>query len=294
MITNVKTGAPMPKNQDQIKSNPMKFYTYLVCLSGLATYPKNTRMFRQKNLSLTEIKKATGITDAAAKQYLYQLEQTGMVEYTGEIKQLSEEENIIAWNKIQEKIKSRATKSEQAKARIEAQIYGAAIWKKRNKEEKNGVYYIKRPSPWTPIPEETLQFLNEYMQCSEVELKIYLWCVSYNDICNANAQAVKAVTFDDIRTELGFKNSSSAMNAEIRRTLILLQGLGLLDFQEYYTYNRKGVKIPSFLIKAIGYYVDYDIIENKPDDLADIDNTEIRKHIEEIYRGIKENNYQEN
>jgi hypothetical protein len=67
MVTNVKTGAPMPKNQEQIKSNPMKFYTYLVCLSGLATYPKNTRMFRQKNLSLTEIKKATGITDAAAK-----------------------------------------------------------------------------------------------------------------------------------------------------------------------------------------------------------------------------------
>ena len=28
-----------------------------------------------------------------------------MVEYTGEIKQLSEEENIVAWNKIQEKIK---------------------------------------------------------------------------------------------------------------------------------------------------------------------------------------------
>ena len=294
MITNVKTGAPMPKSQDQIKSNPMKFYTYLVCLSGLAVCPKNTRMFRQKNLSLTEIKKATGITDAAAKQYLYQLEQIGMVEYTGEIKQLSEEENVVAWNKVQEKIKSRATKSEQAKARIEAQIYGAAIWKKRNKEEKNGVYYIRRPSPWTPIPEETLQFLNEYMQCSEVELKIYLWCVSYNDICNANAQAVKAVTFDDIRTELDFKKTGGAMNAEIRRTLILLQGLGLLDFQEYYAYNRKGVKIPSFLIKAIGYYVDYDIIENKPDDLADIDNAEIRKHIEEIYRDIKENNYQEN
>ena len=35
-----------------------------------------------------------------------------MVEYTGKIKQLSEEENVVAWNKIQEKIKSRATKSE--------------------------------------------------------------------------------------------------------------------------------------------------------------------------------------
>lgn len=47
-------------------------------------------------------------------------------------------------------------RSSAAKDRIEAQVYGAAIWKKRNKEEKNGVYYIKRPTPWTPIPEETL------------------------------------------------------------------------------------------------------------------------------------------
>lgn len=294
MITNVKTGAPIPKNQEQIKSNPMKFYTYLICLSGLATYPKNTRMFRQKNLSLTGIKKSTGITDAAAKQYLYQLEQSGLVEYMGKVKYLNEEETEMLWNKVQNKIEDKMIRSSVAKNRVEAQVYGAAIWKKRNKEEKNGVYYIRRPTPWTPIPEETLQFLNEYMQCSEVELKIYLWCVSYNDICNANAQAVKAVTFDDIKMELGFKNSSSAMNTEIRKTLILLQGLGLLDFQEYYTYNRKGVKIPSFLIKSIGYYVDYDIIENKPDDLANIDNAEIRKHIEEIYHNIKEKNYQEN
>lgn len=256
----------------------MKFFIYLLLLN-------HGKDFRQKNLSLTDIKRATGITDAAAKQYLYQLEHSGLIEYVGEVKDLSEEEIEIAWDKMQIKIKD--VKSSAAKDRIEAQIYGAAIWKKRNKEEKNGIYYIRRPTPWTPIPEETLQFLNEYMQCSEFELKIYLWCVSYNDICNASAKALKPATFDDIRTELGFKNTSSLANAEIRRTLILLQGLGLLDFQECFTYNRKGVKIPNFLIKSIGYYVDYNLIENQPEDLEDIDNEEIRKHIEEIYSSIK-------
>lgn len=215
----------------------MKFFIYLLLLN-------HGKDFRQKNLSLTDIKRATGITDAAAKQYLYQLEHSGLIEYVGEVKELSEKEIEIAWDKMQSKIKD--VKSTAAKDRIEAQIYGAAIWKKRNKEEKNGIYYIKRPTPWTPIPEETLQFLNEYMQCSEFELKIYLWCVSYNDICNVSAKALKPATFDDIRTELGFKNTSSLANAEIRRTLILLQGLGLLDFQECFTYNRKGVKIPNF------------------------------------------------
>ena len=93
--------------------------------------------FRQKNLSLTDIKRATGITDAAAKQYLYQLEHSGLIEYVGEVKELSEKEIETAWNKMQSKIKD--VKSTAAKDRIEAQIYGAAIWKKRNKEEKNGI-----------------------------------------------------------------------------------------------------------------------------------------------------------
>ena len=52
----------------------MKFYTYLVCISGLATYPENTRMFRQKDLMLSKIKEATGITDKTAKLYLQILE----------------------------------------------------------------------------------------------------------------------------------------------------------------------------------------------------------------------------
>jgi hypothetical protein len=39
-------GAPMPKKENEIVDNPMKLYSYLVCISGLAIYPDNTRMFR--------------------------------------------------------------------------------------------------------------------------------------------------------------------------------------------------------------------------------------------------------
>lgn len=286
MITVAKTGAPMPKLKEKIRDNPMKFYTYLVCLSGLATFPKNTRMFRQKDLSLKKIKQATGITDGTAKQYLYQLETSSMIQYQGACRCLSEEE----FNSVQDKIQLRckSVKSKEAKERIYSELMGAAIWKKRNKEDKNGVYHIPRPDPWTIVPEETLEFLNQKMNCSELEIKLYLWCVTYTDYCNIKAQNYKAVRFEDVREDLGIKKTGSTINNEIRKTLILLKGLGLLDFQEQECYNSKGVKIPNFLIKTIGFYIDYNIVNNTADDLDSFDNTVIRQHIQEVYENYYE------
>ena len=60
------SGAPMPRSESSIR-NPMKLYAYLVCIAGLADYPENTRMFRQKNLVLSKIYQATGISDKTAK-----------------------------------------------------------------------------------------------------------------------------------------------------------------------------------------------------------------------------------
>ena len=79
-------GAPMPKREQQLKDNPMKLYTYLVCLSGLAAYPDNTRIFRQKNLVFTKIESAIHITRETVKLYLYQLELSGLIEYGGDHK----------------------------------------------------------------------------------------------------------------------------------------------------------------------------------------------------------------
>lgn len=52
-----KCAAPMPKKEEDILNNSMKLFAYLSTLSGLANYPSNTRMFRQKNLMPSRIKK---------------------------------------------------------------------------------------------------------------------------------------------------------------------------------------------------------------------------------------------
>jgi hypothetical protein len=54
-IKGTKNCAPMPRRQDEIVDNPMKLYTYLVCIGGLAEYPENARMFRHRDLSFTKI-----------------------------------------------------------------------------------------------------------------------------------------------------------------------------------------------------------------------------------------------
>lgn len=149
-VKELKNPAPVPRDEEDLKK-PMKLYTYLICISGLANYPPNTRMFRQKNLCPTAIYKAIGITDKTVKQYLHLLEEQGLVLYKGEIKYLSEEEV----EQIHEKLKKNNVSKGSYQNKYDSE-YGAMIWKKRNKKERNGVYYIPRPDIWTPIPENTI------------------------------------------------------------------------------------------------------------------------------------------
>jgi hypothetical protein len=81
---NPPAAAPMPKAEEDINKNSMKLFAYLMTIAGLADYPEHTRMFRQKNLVLTHIYAATGITDKTVKLYLYYLEKHHMIEYKGE------------------------------------------------------------------------------------------------------------------------------------------------------------------------------------------------------------------
>lgn len=257
-----KSSAPMPKEEKDI-CNPMKLYTYLICISGLATYPENTRMFRHKNLALTKIKETIGITDKTTKLYLYQLEQQQLVLYRGQIKYLTEEERGDILNKIKN-ITSQAVKE-----RKYNELAGAVIWKKRNKEEKNGVYYIPRPNRWMPIPEVTLEKLNETFGCSELELKIYLLCCSYKDMCDYSGAPMKIITFENIRDALKIKKKDGNINKEIRRALLFLKGIGLIDYQEQSLSNLKGARIPCFKLKQVNYYINYTIqkLEEKQNDI---------------------------
>lgn len=270
---NLKTAAPMPKEEKTIQ-NPMKFYTYLVCISGLATYPEHTRMFRHKDLMLTKIKEAIGLTDKTVKQYLFQLEQENLVQYQGKIKYLTEQEE----EEIEKKIET--IQSEKVKQRKRKEFIGAALWKKRNKEEKNGIYYIPRPNQWTPVPEQTLQKLNEDFECSELELKLYLLCCSYRDMCVFRGESFKAITFEKIKESLSIKTLNGDCNRDIRRALMFLKAIGLIEYNEKIIANRKGGRIPSFILREVNYYIDYEIEEIGEENIADIDWKEIIQRVQ--------------
>lgn len=252
---NIKTGAPMPKKDSDIANNPMKLYSYLLCIAGLADYPENTRMFRQKNLILKNIKSATGITDKTVKKYFYELEKAGLIRFKGKNK----------FDTIDKNDFKHISDYSAAVAK-----HAAEVWKVRNKEEKDAVYLIPRPTPYTPVPEVTLEKLNKDFQVSELEMKIYLLCCSYRDTCVYKGLSYKAITFEQIRDAFNL-NSELKTNKNIKRALYLFKGIGLIDFEEGSYDNLKGAKIPCFKLLEVGYYINYDIKDLKKRDIVDED-----------------------
>lgn len=238
----LRTAAPMPRSEKVITNNPMKLYSYLVCLAGVAKYPENTRMFRQKNLVLTQIYRVTGITDKTVKLYMYYLEQNCLISYSGTHK-------FQSFDK-QKYIKEGKLSPEYRKDLME---YTAKVWKLR-KQEKDAIYYIPRPNPYTPIPEETLDRLQQDFNVTELELKLYLLCCSYRDECEYYGKTYKAITFEQLRDILGYKLDSKT-DADLRRGLAFLKGINLIDYHMGYYNNSKGAKIPCFKILEVDYYI---------------------------------------
>lgn len=270
-IEKPKAAAPMPTNEIDIVNNSMKLYAYLVCIGGLATYPENTRMFRQKNLSLTKIKEATGITDKTVKLYLFYLEQRGLIYYTGKYQfpELKREdfENFKDY-------------------RIEAMKQSAETWKERNKKEKDAVYHIPRPNPFTPVPEITLEKLNRDFKITELEMDLYLLFCYYRDKCVKYDYSYKGMTYENIRDIFGLKKNSET-DAAIFRALTFLSELDLIKFDTGYICNSKLAKIPCFKIKEVNYYIKKSTIEFQNDDLVnDKDIKELKDVMERIKNGF--------
>lgn len=264
----------MPRRQDEIVDNPMKLYTYLVCIGGLAEYPENARMFRHRDLSFTKIQRATGITNDTVKLYMFYLEKRGLIEYKGAHKfKTNRITENGGWENLEgyEKIKSyRAAALKNAKE----------VWALRNKE-KSSAYIIPRPNPWTPVPEVTLEKLNKDFEISEMELKIYLICCSIRDLCIKNNQTYKTVTLENLRDILGTA-LHSVTDAKIRHALYFYKGIGLLEFEECFKSNSRGAKISVFKINEVHYYIDnrVEILDQELNDFTETDKEEVRVRIE--------------
>lgn len=256
-VQKIKTAAPMPKDKQKVVDNPMKLYSYLVCLSGLADYPENTRMFRQKNLVLTKITQTIGLDPKTTKLYLFYLEKRGLIKYRGEY-QFNKELYQEDFNSSKE-------------YRLAAQTDACTVWKLRNKQEKDGVYHIPRPMPYTPVPEITLERLNKDFEITELELKLYLICCCYRDECIHNNKDFKVLTFENIRDILGAAKHFDNDNA-IRRALVFLKGVGLIEYTEGQSINSKDAMIPVFKLKEVNYYIgNYQAIDFTSEEKEDLE-----------------------
>ena len=260
----------MVKDEEDIKKNSMKLYSYLLCIAGKE--PDGTgRLFQQKNMILTEIKKCTGLDPKTVKIYLYELEMAGLVRFKGkeQFKRIYSED-FLKENKNGELIVDR-TALRKAK---ESEAFG--VWKAR---DKKSYYHIPRPERFTPIPEITLEKLNSIYELDELELKIYIMCCTYRDIQVELYNGVdKKISFEQLRDSLGLKDNSSTINRKIKNTFYILKGIGLMDFEMGSYYNSRGNKIECFNLKQVNYYVNEERYEWNKDDII---NSEFLKEAKE-------------
>ena len=243
----LKTYAAMVKDEEDIKKNSMKLYSYLLCIAGKE--PDGTgRLFQQKNLVLTEIQRCTGLQPKTTKLYLYELEMEGLVQFRGKEKFTRlYKEDFTKENKNGEKV---IDKTSFRKAKEQEAF---KTWKTR---DKKSYYHIPRPERYTPIPEITLEKLNKVYELEEIELKVYVLCCAYRDIqVELYGGLDKKVKFEDMRDALGIKDTSSTANKTLKKIFYFLRGLGLLNFEMGYYYNSRGAKIESFKLKEVNYYV---------------------------------------
>ena len=263
-IERPKASAPIPKQQTSVVENSMKLYSFLLCLSGLADYPQNTRMFRQKNICLTEIEDKTGITDKTTKLYLAILECNGLVLYRGlsDFDDKKRETMQFDYSLVEKYVRGEIKRNN---PELTQNIRD--IWNLR-KKNREGVYWIPRPNPYTPIPEVTLEKLNDVFNASELEFKLYFICCGYRDTIldgEMKTNKKKNLHYADLNELLG-KTHQTNNNKAIRHALSFLQGVGLVEYQDSYYVNQRNKKISCFSLTEVHYYINkepQEITENE-------------------------------
>lgn len=223
-------GRAIVSDEENIRDRSLKLYTYLVCHAYLASQPgdpffQNVRLFQQKDLTLSKIQRAINMDPRTIKKYLWDLEQKQLIIYTGDC-----DKEATSFNEK---------------------------WKLRQKDPAS--YYqipVTKNMLFRKIPAETLRELNELYQVNELTLKVYMTLVNYQEDCIVNGKTQRGFTYEDLRSILGYKKGTNT-NRHIEASLHLLEGIGLIEYEEGIIKNRKGLNIPAFILKQANFYIEY-------------------------------------
>ena len=116
-------------------------------------------------MNFAEITRSTGLARNTVRRHLYELEIKGKVRYKG----IRDNDNQEACFKDGMELSENWFSLSKNKRRelIDAEI--SRVWNLR-KKNRDGVYLIPRPDPFTPIPEQTLECLIKQFKCTEEEI----------------------------------------------------------------------------------------------------------------------------
>lgn len=252
LITNKNVkGEPIFCENEQIKERSLKIYTYLVCLSHLKDTHSGVRIFQQRDVNLSAIKRLFKMDERTIKKYWELLEADGLIHFNGRYHEDYEKSFVERW-------------------------------KVRNKH-KESYYEIPCPTPYRKIPRETLIELNEGKQVDELTLKVYMILLNYQEICILTSKTKKAFTYMDLRDILGYTTHND-INKKLENILNNLESWGLISIKTDKILNKYGVSIPVFILEEARFYIDYKIKNYEPASEAVIEE-KIKKQIVEMCEG---------
>lgn len=222
-ITKEDRAKPIVSEEEMIKKNSLKLFSYLTLISNLKNKHGEERIFQQKDICLKDIQIETGLDPKTTKKYWELLEQDGLLSY-------NEPEGF-------------------------PYEYGRSFseeWKVRQKF-KYGYYSIPKPQQYRLIPELTIKRLVNDYKISELTYKVYIVLLNYQEHSILNGKAEKPFTYEDLRELLGYKKEN-ATNKRLEASLIMLEGLGLIVIGKDRGYNIRGATIPVFMLKQVNKY----------------------------------------
>lgn len=269
--------ATMGQKQD-ISKNSQKLFNYLVCFAG---NPPNMqkRIFQQKNINVALIGRTIGLSPNSIKKYWYELEKNNKIIY-GNNNKIPEQEKELLEKLIKEKKEEEKAKGIENYELTEDDRF--EIWKKLWAQRRKipcEYYEVKAGYGARNIPKETLIFLNEELQISEQDMKLYQFLLTYREIGLTKMYKSFDFSMMDLRSFLG-KKKERKTHISIYKSLLLLKSYGLIDFKEEYQLNSKNIRIKHYILTDVKFYVKSEILNCKEEERQYI-NKDILNNIEE-------------
>lgn len=262
-------------DKSSISKNSQKLFNYLVCLGG---NPPNTqrRVFQHKNINLSLISRTIGISFNSIKKYWFELETNNKIIYGNGMSlpdnELKERKELC--DNIYQKDWYSLNKKEQFE-----------IWKKlwANRKKNPCEYYTICAGPKTRnIPEETLRILNEEIQCSEQDMKLYQFLLTYREIGIKKMYKKFDFSMEDLRSFLN-KKKETKTHLSIYKSLLFLQRYGLIEFEEVWETNVKGARIKHYILTNVNFYVN-EKYRNSTEEERKLIQEDTQKEIEEVMK----------